>query len=311
MRTINKDQIRSFKTNVRPEHKNNTILEIKLDNKIFWCERPLYNFTKFDQSLCYANSKDEGKWLFNTETILFFDQLGRAWFQEELTSKYLLNFYLKNPVMYLNFAAKRVNDIKKVISLMKEVNKTVYSDNKETIIANLKKMKLCYDIFYSHMGSIFWVFDDIVHKFKETLLKFLDKAEANTYLCEFLTAEITKEALKLGVVEEYDNTDRGSSYGSDKPIIFHREPKIFVESKLDAQIFSKAASAPEEVRKNFFALRLIMPAALQINEEAQYIESKMLSGHIKVIMKKVCKLLNKTKQEIDNMTYKEVIEELK
>ena len=54
-----------------------------------------------------------------------------------------------------------------------------------------------------------------------------------------------------------------------------------------------------------------MPAALQINEEAQYIESKMLSGHIKVIMKKVCKLLNKTKQEIDNMTYKEVIEELK
>ncbi len=314
---IDYSQIKKFKTLVRPAHKNNEIYEIKINGKLYWCERPLYIWSKFDQSLFLEAFQKEGKILFDKDVSIFYDQENRQWFGEELTSKYLLKYYTDNPLRYVQVMSERVTKIKEIIQIMGEVNKTIYSKDKEKIIDNFNKIKYCFNLFYETAATVFMLFDDLVYKFKEVLLMFLDKREANTYLCDFLTAEMTKEAIRLGHVEEYESTSRASTYGTTKPVVFYKDPKFFYESKMDMVVFEKVMKSglSQKLKDEFFALRLIMPIGMQINEEAQYIESKILTAHFGVLINHISEILIAkgiitNKEDINGMKFDEVLKKL-
>ncbi|MBI4152993.1 hypothetical protein HY497_00585, partial [Candidatus Woesearchaeota archaeon] len=63
----------------------------------------------------------------------------------------------------------------------------------------------------------------------------------------------------------------------------------------------------QEKCTEFVALRLLLPAAIQINEEAQYVENEMLTAHMAVVMKTVGKKLGKSMEELEAMTYNELV----
>lgn len=302
---IDYDEITKFTTPVRPAHKNNEIWEIKIDGRIYWCERPLYKWSKLDQSMYLETHKKEGKLLFGKEIDVFFDQNGREWYEKELTSKYLLNFFTNNPIKYIEIMSRRHANMKKIISTMNEVHQSIYSTDVSIMLSNLTKIKQCFDMFYDTQGSVFMLFDDIVYRFRDVLHSFLEKKEANSYFCEFLQAEITKEALKLGYAEEFNSKSRSSTYGKTEPVVFYKNPIFIYSSEKDLEVFAKAASLPDD---EFFALRLIMPIGMQINEEAQYVESRILTAHFRVLINNVAKVLKI--KDVENVEYNEIISRL-
>lgn len=315
---VDYDKIRVFTTAARPERKQNEIYEIILDGKKYWCERPKYCWSRFDQNLYGSTWKKEGNILFGEDIPIFFDQHGRLWCREELTSKFLLNFFTKNPLQFVKVMSRRLSNMKKIISLIKEAHKQIHAADLATNRENMEKIVVCFDLFYDTQASVFMLYDELVFRFKHVLQTVLEKREANTYFCEFLRAEITKEALRLGHIQEFGTESRGSTYGNAEPVIFYKEPKIFYESPMDISIFEKVikANISQEQKDEFFALRLIAPIAIQINEEAQYVESRILTAHFRVVMENIAALLLeskmiKKKEEIHEMTYSELLYILK
>ena len=301
-------------TEARPTRKQNEIYEIVLDGKKYWCERPKYLWNRFDQDILLPIALKEGKILFSREVPIFFDQHGRQWFAEELTSKFLLNYYIKNPLKFVQIMSRRVTQVKKILKILEEINKNIGAEDISTLKQNYQEVLSCFDLFYDTGCSVFMLYDEFVYCFRQVLLQILDKREANTYFSEFLQAEMTKEALRLGHIQEFDAESRATTYGKTKPILFYKEPKFFYESSMDIQIVEKImkADVSTELKEEFFALRLITPIAIQINEEAQYVESRMITAHFAYIIDTIAKIFIKhnlivKREDIDNMESKEIL----
>ncbi|MEK6920441.1 MAG: hypothetical protein AABX82_01055 [Nanoarchaeota archaeon] len=312
---IDFNNVKTLTTPARPERKQNIMYEIKKDGKTYWCERSKYCWSTFDQNMYTPIWKKEGVLLFGEEVPFFFDQDGRLWYEERLTSKYLLNFYTKNPLKFVQIMSQRVNKIKRIIAAMREVNKTIYTNDARIMSENFKKIYTCFDDFYDSPASIFILYDELVYRFKQVLNEILEKKEANTYFSQFLQAEMTKEAVRLGHIQEFGTDSRSSTYGQGEPIIFYKEPKFFYETELDITIFQKVMSADvsEEKKQEFFALRLITPIAIQINEEAQYVESRILTAHFRVLIENIANLfIDKKyitkKEHIENIMYEQILD---
>ncbi|MBI4152926.1 hypothetical protein HY497_00240, partial [Candidatus Woesearchaeota archaeon] len=265
---IDHSKVRSSTTPVRPARKCNTILETEIEGHIYRCERTRYKWSRFDQSFLGPMWDKEGELVFVKELKIVFEQEGLAWFPEELTSEYLLKYFTTYPHKYLELMFDRVGRVKKVIALLNGIHDDIESDVPATIVKNLEKLREAFTLFYSTMGSVFMVYDTIPYRFKEVALMFLDKRTANTYMCEFLQAEITKEAIKLGRLEEMPATSRSSTYGTGKPVIFYKEPRLMYESAMDNEVMEKLRTSGLDNEKctEFVALRLLLPAAIQINE---------------------------------------------
>lgn len=244
------------------------------------CERPFYFYLlkKFEVSLLSQPFDSDGKIIYGKDIEIYFDQKGRWWCPEELSSEYLTLFFIKNPLKYLEIMSRKLQDTKRVIKTLKQINKKIDSLNNKDLVDNLNKLKCCYYLFYSYYSSTLIVYDELVLRFRQLLKKFLPVKEANLYFCEFLQSEMTKEAIKRNIVGEFAMKSKIPTTVKDRPNIFYKEPKFFCTSKLDNTVLEKinTSNLTKEEVKEFFALRLITPLAIQISEEAQYIECKML-----------------------------------
>lgn len=155
------------------------------------------------------------------------------------------------------------------------------------------------------------MFDELVLRFRNLLHSFLPKSLANTYFCEFLQAEITKEAIKHNALGEAGILDRSITYSKIKPIIFYREPKLFFSSPLDNEVLEKLYGSSlyqqrPELLNEFLGLRLIVPISIQLSEEAQYFENKMCCPLMTIVLDSVGSLFLKHNYIAD----KKVIEQL-
>ncbi len=292
IRTIDESKIRSYVTKARPVEKSNTILEIEIDGKLFRCERPHYFHKKFDIAVSKEAFEREGQLIYGKTIPVFFDQKGRWWCAEEFSSKGMMAFFIENPEKYIEVIKNKVKDVKELIKIAKELENTIYSNDKKVIAENLKKLDHIFKIFYSYHFITYILFDELVYEFRELLNKYLPKKLANIYICEFLYAEITKEAIKVGAINE-KRGQRDTTYSDDKPIVFYREPKIHFESKYDQEVldtFVKNGASEEEIKK-LKALRIITPVSIQISEEGQYLESKTFCAMMSLVVNKIAQIL--------------------
>ncbi len=292
IRDVDESKITSYITKARPAEKSNEILELEADSRIFRCERPRYFHKKFDIALYTLGFEKEGEIIYGKKIPVFFDRKGRWWCGEELSSHGLLNFFLANPQKYIEVFIKKTEDTKALITTAEQVLKQVYADDILTIIGSLKKLSNIFHVFYSYHFVTYVLFDELVYEFKQFLDRYLPKKLANTYMCEFLQAEITKEAIKAGVIGEKRGA-RDSTYSDDKPCVFYRPPKLFFESKLDNEVVAelKKQNISDEEMQKFLALRTITPISIQISEEGQYLESKMFCAMMSIVIDKISQIL--------------------
>lgn len=290
--TIDESKIVSFKTEARAEGKNR-LLKVKHRGMNLICERPDYFLKGFELDLFVSPFDIDGKIIYGKDIEIYFDQKGRWWCPEELSSEYLVNFFIKNPLNYFGIMSRKLHDTKKVIKTLKQINKKLGSLKSADLIDNLNKLKDCYHLFYSYYSPTYIVYDDLVLRFRQLLRKFLPVKEANVYFCEFLQAEITKEAIKHNVVGENTVKNRTPTTAKDKVVIFYKEPKLFHRSNLDNKVLERLYTddLANEFREEFLALRLIVPIAIQISEEAQYIECKMLWPITALLLENINKYL--------------------
>src|SRR3989338_472012 len=317
IRQIDESKITSHVTKARPAEKSNEILMLEVDGKTFKCERPRYFNKRLDMSLFYHGYMKEGQIIYGTKIPVFYDQKGRWWCREELSSKGLMKFFSENPQRYIEIVTKKTEDIKELIKIAKELEKTVNSDDKKIIIENFEKLIHIFRTFYIYHFTTFVLFDELVFRFRELLNRYLPKKLANTYICEFLQAEITKEAIKAGAIGEKRGA-RDSTYSDDKPVVFYREPKLFFESKYDNEVLNelKKNKASGDEIKEFIALRIIVPISIQLSEEGQYLESKMFCAMMSIVINKISKILLdegiiKEKDKVKDYTAEELINRLR
>lgn len=313
---INPAKINSFVIESRPESKSNLVLKTEINGRIYYCERPNYQNFEFDLSVMIPAFNLEGDLIFGKKFEWLVDEDNRYWNPKELSSFFLAEYYIQHPQDYLRMSVRRMCDVQEIVRLMSEVQEHLGSADPAVFLTDLKTTKRCWDLLYRSGATFIFAADELVWQFRQALLEFLPKKEANLYFSEFLRAPITVEALKQGLVSEKIGA-RNILYSDVKPSVFYVEPEFFVQSKLDKEVFKKLAAAnlPVEVKKRFYALRLIMPLCIQFNEENQYIESKTMSAHTVCLLKKIADLLipnglAQNFEETKNFTYDEVAEKL-
>jgi len=274
---IDESKVDSFKTDARDSGKNN-YLKYKYQGNTLVCERPYHHIKKLDNEFFHLCLDEDSKMIYGERLESYFDQKNRWWVHDEMCAGTLLKFFIQNPMKYFQIMSKKVQDVKKVIKWLEEINRDVDSKDSERIIRNIKKLKECYDIYYSYYSTTYIVSDELVFKFKQLLKEFLSVRDANIYFCEFLRSEITKEAVRRNAVGELLAENRSPTYSKAEPNIFYKEPKFFYDSDKDNEIIKELYNSKlsKEKINAFLALRLMIPLVIQINEEAQYIESLML-----------------------------------
>jgi phosphohistidine swiveling domain-containing protein len=313
---IDQSKVSSFKIDARPESKSNLVLETEINNKKYYNERPGYKNSEFDLSIMIPAFNMEGELIFGNKLEWLVDEDGRYWNPEKLSSFYLTEYYIKHPQDYTRMCVKRMCDVQEIVQLMKGINDRLQNDESKILLEDFKIVKHCWDLLYCTGATFIFAADELVWQFRQVLLEFLPKKEANIYLSEFLQAPITKEALKQGYVSEKVGT-RNILYSDVEPIIFYVEPEFFMKSSQDKDVFKKLESSglPIETKQRFYALRNMTPLCIQFNEENQYIESKTMSAHTVYLLKKIAKLFVEKGfinnfEEVKNMSYNEIVEKL-
>lgn len=309
------EKMKVIKVKCRPAEKSNEILEIKLGKKKWYCERPKYFWSKLDQSFIKKSYQQESKLLFGTKgEDVVFDKRNLWWVSNRLSSFYLLPYYLEHPRKYIWAMSQHMIDVQKVIKVLEQIHQDLKKDQK--LVANIQHLANAYFLKYRFPSSVFFVFDGLIYEFKLFLLKYLDKATVNVYLNKFLRAEITKEMLEGGyggrLVQEVQS--RGVMYaaGTD-PVVYYRRPKFFHEYEEDMDIIEKLIKrniSKKEYLK-FLSFRIMVPIGAQVNEEAQYVESQMLSAHTSFIIKKVARKLKMSVSDLEKLSYQQIINLLK
>lgn len=308
-------KIKVIKTKCRPPEKSNKILVVKIGGENWYCERPSYYWSYSGQSFTHSGFTTEGERVFpKKEFSGFFDERGLWWTTYKLSSLFLLSYYFKNPLCYASIMSRHMVDIQKIISILKKVHKNMNQEEKLEI--NIKHLAEAYNLFYLYPSAVFFVFDELVYQFKLFLLKYFDKKTTNIYLTKFLQAEITKEIIKKSYGEKLsiakpDTRDVLYASGSE-PLVYYRRPRFFHEFPDDMDILEKLVkkNISNKELKKFYAFRWIVPVSVQVNEEAQYVESQMLSAHTSYIMKKAASRLGKKLDDLEQMTYQSIIEKL-
>jgi phosphohistidine swiveling domain-containing protein len=274
--TIDEEKITCSTTEARAEGKNKLLKTVHNGMKLV-CERPQYALNRFERDLFAPALDKDGNITFGRELHSYFEKSGRWWCPEELSSQNLTDHFIRNPFEYLRIMSQKVVDTKRMISILGNINSTLDSKDTAIMVRNLEDLQTCYSMFYSYYSPTYTVYDEVVHRFRRLLRDNLAVKKANTYFCEFLRAEMTKEAIKQGLVGENTTSNRTPTTAKDIPTIFYAEPKLLHESKMDVEVLQDLHEvADKDTLEKFMSLRLIVPAAIQINEEAQYIECKML-----------------------------------
>lgn len=304
-------KMRLIKAKCRPPEKSNEILEVIMDGGKWYCERPGYFWSKLGESLVVKGWLEEPKLILDDKDGTgFFDKRGLWWTSYKLSSFYLVPYYLENPSKYVWAMSEHLIDVQKVIATLKQVHRDL--DKQKKFALNIERMAQAYYFHYRFPSTIYMIFDELVYQFKLFLLKYFDKKTANIYLSRFLRAEITKEMLEGGYGEKlvFDPESRDVLYASGtEPVIYYRRPKFFHEYPEDMDIvqslIEKGISKKEYLK--FSAFRWIIPIAAQVNEEAQYVESQMLSAHISYLVKKIAKKVNKSVKDLEKLSYRQII----
>lgn len=301
-------------TKSRPPEKSNKILVTKVFGHNWYCERPTYFWSKFDLDFIEKGFLGEQKLLFPkvNESLVVFDKRGLFWSRYEMSSMGLLNYFLKNPLSYLEAMSTHHHDVKEVIKNLKAIRKIIKDDH--FLKKNLKVFTKIYNHFCRFQSTVYLVFDEMAWQFRQFLRQHLPKALANVYFTNFLQGEMTKEALKLGYIKERGILEwvktRGILYGMDlPPRLFYKPPKFFTEYPEDLQIISylvEKGLSNEELRK-FLAFRVIVPIGFQISEESQYIETSLLSAHLGIMVKLIAKKLNKSIDDLQKLRAEQII----
>ncbi|MFH1053395.1 MAG: hypothetical protein V1740_03170 [Candidatus Woesearchaeota archaeon] len=309
--------IKKYTTNARPSPKNE-VWEQVIDGKKFICERPYYFNKKLEVELFAKGFENESKLIFGEKLPFFFDKEGRWWADPKLCSQELMNTLINDPIIYFKTISRKVNTVKKIIPQLKQIEKELETEDPENLLKHFKMLTRCFVDFFSYHFITYIVSDEIVLKFNNVLHSFLDKQKANVYFSEFLRAEITKEALKVGAIGESTVMSRDIYYSESKPIVFYKTPKILFSSQYDNEIIENLyeINPSAELLQEFFSLRLITPIVIQINEEAQYIESKMLLPMFKINLEKIKELFVKNEfiernNDIRNLSKEEIESQLK
>lgn len=298
-------------TPARPAEKSHEIYSLEIDGKKWFCERPRYHFSRLDESLWTPAFFNEGKILFDSDDVLsVFDHTGLPWVREELGSQSLLQYYLKHPERYVSAMTNHHSDVSHVLALVERIHQTL--DNTSELGANLDRLYQAYNLFYRYPSSLFYLFDELIYHFKQLLLKYLDKKTVNIYFTQFLSAEMTKEVIEKGhgrnlIISRPQS--RGVLYAAGtEPVVFYRRPKFFHEFSNDMEMIEALQSRgiTAEDMKQFLACRWIVPIAVQTNEEAQYLESQILSSHASYILGKMSRILNKSLDELEQMSYQDI-----
>ncbi len=311
IREIDESQITITTTQARPAAKSNEIYHLIIDNVHYICERPKYFFPRLNQDIYTRAFKQESFLIYGKELPFFFDQKGRYWMHEDLGSQQLMAFFIQHPQKYLNIASHKVQTMKSLVSALKEIEKNLTSNNHIKLEQNFNIIINVFLQFYEYHFFTFIIFDELVLRFRNLLHSFLPKSLANTYFCEFLQAEITREAIKHNALGETGTLDRSITYSKTRPIIFYREPKLFFTSSLDNEVLEVLYKQKSEIINEFLALRLIVPISIQLSEEAQYFESKMCCPLMTIVLDQAAELFVKhniidEKKEIENMAIEEV-----
>lgn len=310
---LDTEKTKVIRVNCRPREKSNKVLVTEVDGHQWYCERPTYFWSKFDLNFIQGPYYKEPELLFPEikEPLIIFDNRGLCWLRYEMSSFGLLEYYLKNPLVYVEAMARHHEDLLILLDGLKNIEPLL--EQEKFFKDNLKKFVELYALFYKYESSIFMLFDELVMQFRNLLRQFLDKGVVNAYFGNFLSGEMTKEALRLGFVEERGalelSTTRGVLYGMDiPPRIFYKDPKFYFNYEQDLDILSaliKKGISSYDLRK-FLAFRIIVPIGFQINEESQYFETSLLSAHLGVLAKQVAKKLNKTIPELQKLNLEEI-----
>ncbi len=299
----------------RPSASGSFTYSTDIDGKKWYLERS-YTWLKLDQSFFLPRYIEEAKeiWPRNKklhgEILGEFDNDGRLWVREELSSHFLIPYYLQHPAEYIRVMSDHVKDVLKLVAIVTEVNQTL--DDESQLAANIKRMNEAYQLQYGCPSTIYFVSDELIWDFKEFLLTFLDKKTANIYFSNFSTAEITKRLLAENAVDAAatDAGSRGILYASgQKPSVKYFPPKFFHQYPQDAEVMEKlmTSGADEEKINKFLAYRLIIPITFQINEEAHYIETQLLSAHLSYLLRKIAEIADKDLEELQQLSWQEII----
>ncbi|RJR31586.1 hypothetical protein C4569_01350 [Candidatus Parcubacteria bacterium] len=295
----------------QPSACGNFIYFTTIDNKKWYLERT-YIWSKLDQSFLMPRYAQEAEIIWpqnkalHEEILVVFDHKGRLWTREELSGQYLISFYLKNYSEYIRVMAQHFIDVKKMVNIIKEVNTDL--ENKNKLISNLQKLYYAYQLHYSCPSTIYFVFDKMVYDFKQFLLTFLDKNTTNSYLANFMRAEIIKKLLESNHnFKKTCQNSRGIMFAQGiEPSTFYCTPKFYHCFDKDNEIMEKII-ASKDLNK-FLAYRAIIPLGFQINEESQYIESHLLSSHLCKLMALVSQKLKLSMEELQQKKLDEIIE---
>ena len=281
-REINENDVVITTTEARPANKTNEIWSTNIDGITFICERPFYFHENLNIELYQKSFKAESRLIYGKELPFFFDQKGRWWMHEDLCSQKLMNFFIGNPLQYVYAATHKTNAIRNFMPLLYEIEKNL--DLPDKLASNFEALSKIFVDFYSYHFITYILFDELLLYFHNLLKSVLPKSLANIYICGFLQAEITKEAIKHGAILEFQDKDRSITYSKTKPIVFHKEQKFFFDSQHDNEVLRHFyEKAPDKVA-DLLALRLIIPIAVQLSEEGQYLESKALSPMMNILL---------------------------
>lgn len=286
-KNVDETQLQKTTTLARPAAKSNEIWHFDLEDVHYICERPKYLFPRLNLDIYTRAFKQESLLIYGKELPFFFDQKGRYWAHENLGSQKLMEFFIQHPEKYIALASHKVQTMKLLIPLLKELEKNVTRNDSVQLERNFEQIIRVFTEFYQYHFFTFILFDELVLRFRNLLHSFLPKSLANTYFCEFLQAEITKEAIKHNALGETGVLDRSITYSKIQPIIFYQEPKLFFSSSLDNNVLEKLYQQKPEIIKEFLALRLIVPISIQLSEEAQYFESKMSCPLMTIVLDSV------------------------
>lgn len=279
-------------TKARPAPKNE-IWEQEIDGQTFICERPQYKNSHLEVEWFTTCFKEEAIMVFGKELPFFFDEEGRWWVHPQLCSKEMLQYFIAHPTKYVSTMSRKVQDVNTIIATLREIEPSLGTKDPQQLRKHFEQLYDSIVKFYSYYFITYILFDEMVLRFQEILQSFLEEKDANVYMTEFLRAEITKEAIRHGAIGETTEQRRDVFYSDVQPIIFYKEPKFLMASEYDNEVIAKLfASQPSaEHIQEFFALRLMVPLGFQINEEAQYVESKMLFPMMKMTLENIQKVL--------------------
>lgn len=309
------DEMKVLHVACRPPEKSDAVLTVEIAGKTWYCERPKYFWSVFDQSFVGGGYRREQKLLYPdaTDVLGLFDKRGLWWTREEMSSFGLLQYFLKNPSTYLWMMTRHTYEVKEIVAVLKKVSPTL-GDSKY-FINNLNIFVDLYERMYWAFGSIFMLFDELAWQWRVLLLKYLPKENVNTYFPMFLSGEATKEALKRGYLKdrgqlEYSTT-RGVLYAMDiKARRFYVQPHFFHDYSEDSRVLDLVIKneISDNDLKNFIAYRMMVPLGFQINEEAQYVETAGLSAHLGILVQAIGENLNKPISEFQQMSVQKIIQ---